>query len=79
MVHWSFILGQGWLLSNQFCTACQNCLHPSVVTLHNAVRMHNCCSVVKDPTNASMQHKQRQIEQTDFDLFYKNLLMCSHP
>ena len=24
MVHWSFILGQGWLLSNYFCKACQN-------------------------------------------------------
>ena len=26
IVHWSFILGQGWLLSNHFCKACQNCL-----------------------------------------------------
>ena len=24
MVHWSFILGQGWQLSNNFCKACQN-------------------------------------------------------
>ena len=36
-VHWSFILGQGWLLSNNFCKACQNCLRPSFVI---AVRMH---------------------------------------
>ena len=26
MVHWSFILNQGWLLSNNFCKACQNCI-----------------------------------------------------
>ena len=46
MVHWSFILGQGWLLSNNFCKACQNCLHPSFVIVHNAVQMHElllCC------------------------------------
>ena len=46
MVHWSFILGQGWLLSNNFCKACQNCLRPSSVIVHNAVRMHElllCC------------------------------------
>ena len=29
MVHWLFILGQGWLLSNQFCKACQSCLRSS--------------------------------------------------
>ena len=29
MVHWSFILGKGWLLSNRFCKACQNCFRPS--------------------------------------------------
>ena len=40
MVHWSLILGQGWLLSNHFCTACQTCLHPSFVIVHKAVRMH---------------------------------------
>ena len=40
MVHWSFILGQGWLLSNHFCKACKNCLHPSFVIVHTAVRMH---------------------------------------
>ena len=29
-----------WLLSNHFCKACQNCLHPSFVIVHKAVRMH---------------------------------------
>ena len=29
MVHWLFILGQGWLLSNHVSKACQNCLRPS--------------------------------------------------
>ena len=47
MVHWSFILGQGWLLSSShFRRACQNCLHPSFVIIHKAVRMHYlllCC------------------------------------
>ena len=46
MVHGSLILGQGWLLSNNFCTACQTCLHPSFVIVHKAVRMHQlllCC------------------------------------
>ena len=38
MVHWSFILGQGWRLGNHFCKACQNCLHPSFVIVHKAVR-----------------------------------------
>ena len=33
MVHWSFILGQEWLLSNHVCNACQNCLHPSFALL----------------------------------------------
>ena len=40
MVHWSFILGKGWLLSNNFCKACQNCLHLSFVIVHKAVRTH---------------------------------------
>ena len=46
MVHWSFILGQEWLLSNHFCKACQNCLHPSFAIVHKAVRAHLlllCC------------------------------------
>ena len=33
-------MGQGLLLSNHFCKACQNCLHPSFVIVHKAVRMH---------------------------------------
>ena len=28
------------LLSNHVCKACQNCLHPSFVIVHKAVRMH---------------------------------------
>ena len=46
MVHWSFILGQELLLTNHFCKACQNCLHPSFVIVQKAVRMHSlllCC------------------------------------
>ena len=40
MVHWSFILDQGWQLNNNFCKACQNFLHPSFVIVHKAVRLH---------------------------------------
>ena len=36
MVHWSFILGQAWLLSKHFCKACQNCLRPNFVIAHKA-------------------------------------------
>ena len=46
MVHWSFILGQGWMLSNNFYKACQNCFHPSFVIVHTSVRTHLlllCC------------------------------------
>ena len=46
VVYWSFILDQGWLLSNNFCKACQNCLHPIFVRVRKAVRMHQlllCC------------------------------------
>ena len=34
MIHWSFILGQGWRLSNHWCKACQNCRHPSFVIVY---------------------------------------------
>ena len=78
MVHWSFILGQGWLLSNNFCEACQNCLHPSFVIVHKAVWMH-CCFIVKAPANAIMQHKQRQRGQNQFWYVLHNWLLCSHP
>ena len=38
-----------------------------------------CCFVVKVPCNAIMQHKQRLLGQNQFDMFYKKLLLCSHP
>ena len=69
-VHWSLILGQGWLLSNHFCKACQKCLHPSFAMAHKAVRTHHCCFVVKVPRNAIKQHKQRLLKQNQFDMFY---------
>ena len=46
MSHWSRILANRWPLSNNFCKACQNCLYPSFVIVHKAVRMHLillCC------------------------------------
>ena len=61
MVHWSFILGQGWLLSNNFCKACQNCLYPSFChSTQKQCGCIHCCSVVKAPANAIMQHKLGQ-------------------
>ena len=62
-VHWLFILVQRWLLSNDFCKAYQHCLRPSFAIVHNAVRRHEFCFVVKTPANATMQRKQRQIGQ----------------
>ena len=72
--HWV----RGWLLSNHFCKACQNCLHPSFAMAHKAVRTHHCCFVVKVPRNAIKQHKQRLLKQNQFDMFLLNLLLCSH-
>ena len=72
MVHWSFILGQGWLLSNHFCKACQNCLRPSSVIVHNAVRMHElllCCERSRI-CHHIMQHKHK-LRPIFFDMFYK--------
>ena len=43
MVDWSFILGQGWLLSNHFCKAFQ-----SFVMVCGCI---NFCFVVKAPAN----------------------------
>ena len=38
---WIVHIGSGWLLSNNFCKACQHCLHPSFVIVHKAaVRMN---------------------------------------
>ena len=71
MVHWLFILGQGWLFSNNFCKACQNCLHPSFVIVHKALLL------VKAP--AIMQHKQRQLGQNKFWHVLPNWMLCSHP
>ena len=64
MVHWSFILGQGWLLSSHFCKACQNCLHPSFALLL-------CC---ESSLNAIMQRKQCQIGQNTILTCFTNLI-----
>ena len=82
MVHGSFILGQGWLLSNHFCKACQNCFHPSFC--HYSIQSStdgciNCCFVVIAPANAIMQHKHRQLGQNQFWHVLQNWLLCSHP
>ena len=71
-VHWSLILGQGWLLSNHFCKECQKCLHPSFAMAHKAVRTHHCCFVVKVPRNAIKQHKPyAYLSKTNLTCFTK--------
>ena len=57
-------------ISNHFCKACQNCLRPGFEFVQ-CIGCMNCCFVVKVPGNAIMQHKQRQLEQNNFDMFYR--------
>ena len=66
MVHWSFILGQGWLLNNHFVKHVKTVFIQVFVIVHKAVRMHYCCFVVKAPAKAIMQHKHRQLGQNQF-------------
>ena len=74
-----FILGQGRLLINHFCKACQHCLRQSFVKVHNAVRMHElllCCE------NSSKCHYAAQTMPTWTKQFWHvlhNWLLCSHP
>ena len=66
MVHWSFILGQGWVLSNHVCKACQNCLCPSFEFVQFECGCMNCSFVVTIPANAVMLCKWRQLGQKQF-------------
>ena len=80
MVHWSFVLGQGWLLSNNFCMACQNCLRPIFVIVHNAVWMRElllCCDSSCRCHHAA-QIMPINLDKNNFDAL-QNLLLCSHP
>ena len=70
----SFILGQGWLLSNRFCKACQNCLRPS-----GAADAWIVALLWKLPQNATMQRKQCQLGQKQFWHVSQNWSLCSHP
>ena len=66
-VYWSFILGQGWLLSTHFCKACQNCLRQSFDCVHNAVWMHElllCCE-------SSCKMPSCQLGENQFVCVYK--------
>ena len=49
-----------WSLSNHFCEACQNCLHPSPAIWHTK----QCGRTIV----AIMQHKQRLLKQNQFDI-----------
>ena len=59
MVHWSFAMSQGWLLSNHFCKARQNCLRPSFALLWKLPQMPSCRA-----NNANL-------DKNNFDMFYK--------
>ena len=67
MVYWSFILGQGWLLSNHFCQAGQNCLHPSFVIVHKAI----VALLWNLPQMPSCSTNNANLDKTNFDMFYK--------
>ena len=76
MVHWSFILGEGWLLSNINCKACQNCLRPSFVIVHNTERtwrMQYYFVVVRALANAITRRKQGQLGQKTVLTCFTNL------
>ena len=79
MVHWSFILGQGWLLSNNFCKHVKTVFIQVLSWYTKQCGCINCCFVVKAPANAIMQHKQLQLGQNQFWHVLQNWLLCSHP
>ena len=74
MVHWSFILGQGWLLSNHFCKACQNCLHPSFEFVQCSTQCRadawNVALLWKLPQRPSCS-ANANLDKNNFDMFNK--------
>ena len=80
MVHWSFILGQGWLLSNHICKACQNCLRPSIVIVivHKAVLDGLIVALLwKLPQMPSCSTNNASLDKPILTCF-TNWLLCSH-
>ena len=79
MTHWSRILANRRLLSNHFCKACQNCLHPSFVIVHKAVRLHLlllCCESSRKCYHAAQTTPTWT--KPSWHVLQK-LLLCSHP
>ena len=79
MTHWSRILANRRLLSNNFCKACQNCLHPNFVIVHKAVRLHLlllCCESSRKCYHAAQTTPTWT--KPSWHVLQKWLL-CSHP
>ena len=76
MVHWSFILGQGWLLSNHFCKACQNCLRPSFEFVH---KLHELLLYCESSRKCHHAAQTTPIWQKLFWHVLQKSLLCSHP
>ena len=79
MTHWSRILANRWLLSNNLCKACQNYLHPSFVFVHKAVRMHLlllCCE-----SSRKCYHAAQTMPTWTKPIWHvlQKLLLCSYP
>ena len=72
MVYWSLRLGQGWLLSNHFCKACQNCLHPNFLIVHKAVRRALIVALLwKLPQMPSCSTNNANLDKNNFYMFYQ--------
>ena len=77
VVHWSFILGQGWLLSsNHFCKACQNCLRPSFVIVHKAGADAFIVALLwKLPQIPICSTNYATLDKNNFDVLYKFIVV----
>ena len=60
MVHWSFISGQGWLLGNHFCKACQ------IFVKHVALLWK-----LPPPPPMPLCSSNNNLDHNSFDMFYK--------
>ena len=67
-------IGLGWLLSNHFCKAWLSKLSSKFCHSTQSAQCGCifCCSVVKAPANAIMQHKQW--DKTNFDMPFTKLI-----
>ena len=83
MVHWLFIFGQGWLLCNNFCKACQNCLYPSFEFVQCSTQCSADAWIValswKLPQMPSCSANDANLDKNNFDMFYEIYCCACHP